>query len=413
MPEKAPSVPVVDLRDPAILDDPMRGYDRILTESPICWARLPSGEEGWLITRADDVRAVLSDPAVRNDPTGLPGQGAQTQEETFLALGTPPEHLPYLRASLLSLDGAEHTRLRRSISHAFSTSRVAKLRPRVQQLVDELLDGLDSASGAGNTPVNLIDEYAYPLAMTVVCELVGVPEADRTDWWRWGKVLVSGTPQEATATLGEMFAYCHTLIDRRRAEPREDLISSVAAQEELTDVDAVAVLVFLVLAGHETMAHLLSNAALALMRDPAHRELLRTEPELWPAAVRELVRTDGPVQLARLRYAATDMEVGGVRISAGDAVQVVLGAANRDPARFAHPRAADVRWQAEHGPREGNVGFGWGPHFCLGVALAKLEAEIALRGLFERFPAVSPVTEPEWVPLPRGRHRVTLDVRLR
>jgi cytochrome P450 len=403
----------VDLRDPAVLDDPLRGYDRILAESPVCRARLPNGEEGWLITRNEDVRAVLTDPAVRNDPTGLPGQGAQTQEAAFLALGTPPEHLPYLRASLLSLDGAEHTRLRRSISHAFSTSHVTTLRPRVQQIVDGLLDGLDSASGAGNTPMNLIDEYAYPLAMAVVCEMVGVPEADWADWWRWGKVLVGEDPALITPTLGEMFSYCHALVDRRRAEPCDDLLSQVVAQDDLTDVDAVALVVFLVLAGHETMAHMLSNASLALMRDPAQRELLRTEPELWPAAVRELVRTDGPVQLARLRYAATDLVVGGVRIAAGDAVQAVLGAANRDPAQFAHPHHADVRWQAQHGRREGSVGFGWGPHFCLGVALAKLEAEIALRGLFDRFPGVSPVGEPAWVPLPRGRHRVDLEVRLR
>ncbi|UOZ07081.1 cytochrome P450 [Amycolatopsis sp. WQ 127309] len=403
-----PPEPVVDLRDPAILDDPLSGYDRILAESPVCWARLPGGEEGWLVTRSDDVRAVLSDPAVRNDPTGLPGVGAQTQEQAFLALGTPPEHLPYLRASLLSLDGAEHTRLRRSISHAFGAAQVATLRPRVQEIVDELLDGFAAAE-----TVNLLDEYAYPLAMAVVCELVGVPEADWADWWRWGKVLVGGDPAQITPTLGEMFAFCHALIDRRRAEPRDDLISQVVAKDDLTDVDAVAVLVFLVLAGHETMAHMLSNAALALMRDPAQRELLRTEPELWPAAVRELVRTDGPVQLARLRYAATDLEVGGVRISAGDAVQAVLGAANRDPAQFAHPHDTDVRWQALYGGREGSVGFGWGPHFCLGVALAKLEAEVALSTLFARFPEVSPVTEPAWVPLPRGRHRVNLDVRLR
>ncbi|WIX98571.1 cytochrome P450 [Amycolatopsis mongoliensis] len=402
------SEPVVDVRDPAVLGDPMCGYDRILAASPICWARLPGGEEGWLVTGSAAVRAVLSDPAVRNDPTGLPGPGAQTQEEMFLALGTPPEHLPYLRASLLSLDGAEHARLRRGISHAFGASRVATLRPRVQQIVDELLDDLGAAPGT----VDLLEEYAYPLAMAVVCELVGVPEADWADWYRWGKVLVDGDPARITPTLGEMFAYCHALVDRRRAEPRDDLLSEVVAQDDLTDVDAVALVVFLVLAGHETMAHMLSNAALALMRDPAQRELLRTEPELWPAAVRELVRTDGPVQLARLRYAATDLEVGGVRISAGDAVQVVLGAANRDPAQFAHPHEADVRWQAEHGGREGSVGFGWGPHFCLGVALAKVEAEVALRSLFDRFPGVRPVTEPAWVPLPRGRHRVNLEVHL-
>ena len=401
------SEPVVDVRDPAVLDDPMCGYDRVLAEAPVCWARLPDGGEGWLVTGSAEVRAVLSDPAVRNDPTGLPGQGAQTQEEAFLALGTPPEHLPYLRASLLSLDGAEHTRLRRSISHAFGASRVATVRPRVQEIVDGLLDDL------GSETVNLLDEYAYPLAMAVVCELVGVPEADWADWWRWGKVLVEGDPARITPTLGEMFAYCHALVDRRRAEPREDLLSEVVAQDDLTDVDAVALVVFLVLAGHETMAHMLSNAALALMRDPAQRELLRAEPELWPAAVRELVRTDGPVQLARLRYAATDLEVGGVKISAGDPVQAVLGAANRDPAQFAHPHTADVRWQAEHGGREGSVGFGWGPHFCLGVALAKVEAEVALRSLFDRFPAVRPVGEPAWVPLPRGRHRVALEVRLR
>jgi cytochrome P450 len=399
----------VDLRDPAVLGDPMRGYDRILTESPVCRARLANGEEGWLITRNADVRAVLADPAVRNDPAGLPGQGAQTQEEAFLALGTPPEHLPYLRASLLSLDGAEHTRLRRSISHAFGASRIAGMRPRVQEIVDGLLDDLDAAP----TTVNLIDDYAYPLAMAVVCELVGVPEANWADWWRWGKVLVGGDPAQITPTLGEMFAYCHVLVDRRRAEPQEDLLSEVVAQDDLTDVDIVALVVFLVLAGHETMAHMLSNGALALMREDAQRELLRARPELWPAAVRELARTNGPVQLARLRYAATDLEVGGVRINAGDAVQVVLGAANRDPAQFAHPHSADVRWQASHGGREGSVAFGWGPHFCLGVALAKLEAEVALRSLFDRFPAVRPVGEPEWVPLPRGRHRVELPVHLR
>ncbi|MEV4051988.1 cytochrome P450 [Amycolatopsis sp. NPDC049688] len=403
------SDPVVDVRDPAVLADPMGGYDRILAEAPVCWARLPNGEEGWLVTGSDAVRAVLSDPAVRNDPTGLPGPGARTQEETFLALGTPPEHLPYLRASLLSLDGAEHTRLRRSILPAFSASRVATLRPRVQQLVDELLETLGAATGT----VDLLDEYAYPLAMAVVCELVGVPAADRPDWYRWGKVLVEGDPARITPALGEMFAYCHTLVDRRRAEPAEDLLSDVVAQDDLTDVDAVALVVFLVLAGHETMAHMLANAALALMRDPAQRELLRAEPDLWPAAVRELVRTDGPVQLARLRYAATDLEVAGVRIRAGDPVQAVLGAANRDPAQFACPHHADVRRQAEHGGREGSVGFGWGPHFCLGVALAKVEAEVALRSLFDRFPAVRPAGEPAWVPLPRARHRTALEVWLR
>ncbi|MEU4519365.1 cytochrome P450 [Amycolatopsis sp. NPDC024027] len=400
------SEPVVDVRDPAVLDDPMRGYDRILAASPVCRARLPNGAEGWLVTGSAEVRAVLADPAVRNDPAGLPGQGAQAQEEAFLALGTPREHLPYLRASLLSLDGAEHTRLRRSISHAFGATRVATLRPRVQQIVDELLDGLGGTA-------DLLDEYAYPLAMAVVCEQVGVPEADWADWYRWGKVLVDGDPARITPTLGEMFAYCHALVDRRRAEPRDDLLSEVVAQDDLTDVDAVALVVFLVLAGHETMANMLANAALALMRDPAQRELLRREPELWPAAVRELVRTDGPVQLARLRYAATDLEVGGVPIKAGDAVQAVLGAANRDPRQFAHPDRADIRRQAEHGGREGSVGFGWGPHFCLGVALAKLEAEVALRSLFERFPEVEPVGEAAWVPLPRARHRVALAVRLR
>ncbi|GAA0268278.1 cytochrome P450 [Cryptosporangium japonicum] len=387
----------------------MRGYDRLLAESPVCWARLPSGEEGWVITRNADVRAVLAHPAVRNDPAGLPGPGARRQEQAFLDLGTPPEHLPYLRASMLSLDGAAHARLRHGIRDAFTASRVEERRPRVQQIVDRLLDRLDASA----QPVNLLDAFAYPLATDVVCELVGVPESDWPDWWRWGKVLVGEDPARITPTLGEMFAYCHALVDRRRVEPADDVLGRILAQEGTTDVDAVALVVFLVLAGHETMAHMLSNGALALMRDHAQRNLLRAEPELWPAAVRELVRTDGPVQLARLRYAAEDLEVGGVRIRAGDPIQVVLGAANRDPERFANPHHIDVRWQHEHGAREGGVGFGWGPHYCLGVALAKLEAEVALRGLFDRFPGMRPVDEPAWVPLPRGRHRVSLRVRLR
>ncbi|WNV88969.1 cytochrome P450 [Umezawaea sp. Da 62-37] len=401
----SPPEPVVDLTDPAVLADPLRGYDRILAETPVCRARLPGGGEAWLITGNADVRAVLAHPAIRNDPAGLPGHGARAQERTLLALGTPEEHLPYLRASLLSLDGAAHTRLRRSIAGAFGAAKVAEMRPRLRRIVHDLLDTL------GGT-VDLLDGFAYPVAMTVVCELVGVDEEDRDAWRRWGKVLVAADPAEVAVTMGEMFASCHALVDRRRADPKDDLISAVVAQDHLGDVEAVALVVFLVLAGHETAAHALSNAALALMRDRAQLDLLLADPELWPAAVRELVRTHGPVQLARLRYAAEDITVGGVLISAGDAVQVVLGAANRDPDQFTHPHEPDIRWQAGQGYAEGHVGFGWGPHFCLGAALARVEGEESLRALFERFPDVHPVGEPAWVPLPRGRHREALDVRL-
>jgi cytochrome P450 len=297
------------------------------------------------------------------------------------------------------------------VSRAFTVRRVSELRPRVEQITSELLDRLTD-------PADLLEQFAYPLPITVICELVGVPEADRPHWRRWGAALVSMDPARIPTAVTEMIAHCHDLTDRRRAEPQDDLLTGLTAAvdehgDRLSDTEIVTMLLSLVFAGHETTAHLIANSAYALMTS-AHDQLevLRRDPAGWPAAINELVRTNGMVHIARVRYAAEDMEIGGVAVRQGEAVMPILVTANRDPRVYTDPDHVDVT-RRPAGRGDGHVGFGHGPHYCLGAALARQEGEVALRMLFERYPDIRFAgDEPHWVPMPGARRLTTLPVRL-
>jgi cytochrome P450 len=400
-----------DLMDPALIADPYGGYGRLREQGPVLRGRTMDGGQAWYVTRQDDVRTVLGDPRFVNDAAAVPGvQVHNTRDKMIEMLGVPRELAHYITESILDADGADHTRLRKLVSRAFTVRRVSELRPRVEAITAALLDRLPST-------VDLIEHFAYPLPITVICELVGVPEVDRPAWREWGIALVSMNPEVIPGAVRDMVDHVRDLIRRRRAEPADDLLTAlVHAQEEggdrLSDDELVTMVFTLVMAGHETTAHLIGNGTVALLTHPDQLDLLRRDPGLWPGAVHELMRFCGPVHIARLRYAAEELDLGGVRVRAGDAVQAVLVSANFDPREYTDPERLDVT-RRPTGRGEGHVGFGHGIHYCLGAALARQEGEVALRALFERFPDLTLVdAQQEWVQIPGARRLARLPVRL-
>jgi cytochrome P450 len=404
-----------DIMDPALIADPVGGYGRLREQASAVRGRTPDGSPAWFVTRQADVRTVLSDPRFVNSARSVPGvQVDSVRDKLVEMVGIPADLAHYFTDSILDHDGEDHSRLRKLVSRAFTVRRVSALRPRVEEITAGLLDRISGLS----EPVDLVAEYAYPLPITVICELVGVAEEDRAAWHRWSSAFMQMQRETMPAAAREMIDHVHELIERRRVEPADDLLTAlVHVQEEdgdrLSLDELVTMVITLVIAGHETTAHLLGNATFALLTHPDQLELLRSDPGLWPGAVHELMRFCGPVQIARMRYAAEDVELGGVTIRRGEVVQPVLVSANHDPREYADVERLDVT-RRPAGRGEGHVGFGHGFHYCLGAALARQEGEVALRALVERFPGLALASdEPEWVAVPGMRRLARLPVRLR
>lgn len=404
-----------DLMSPDLIADPYGGFGRLREQAPVVRGRFIDGSPVWYVTRAADVRAVLGDPRFVNDPTSVPGMDVtHIRDDTLEKFGVPGDLAGYLTGNLPNVDPPDHTRLRKLVSRAFTVRRVAELRPRVEEIAAGLLDGL---AAAALVPVDLIESFAYPLPITVICELVGIPEADRPAWREWGRLLVTMNPETMPGALRAMVDHVHALIGQRRTEPTGDLLGGlISAQDEdgdrLSDGELVSMVLTLVLAGHETTAHLIGNGTHALLTHPDQLDLLRADPELWPGAVNELMRFCGPVHITALRYAVEDVEVGGTTVRTGEAVQVVLVSANFDPREYADPERLDLT-RRPSGRGDGHVGFGNGAHYCLGAALARQEAEVALSMLTRRFPDLALATEtPAWASVPGARRLVELPVRL-
>jgi cytochrome P450 len=401
-----------NMMDPELIADPVGGYNRMREQAPVVRGRAFDGSPQWFVTRQEDVRVVLSDPRFVNAPESVPGNTVENIRDRMLEkVGVPREYAHYINDTILDADGDDHQRLRKLVSWAFTVRRINDLRPRVEEITAHLLDGLGD-------PADLKAEFAYPLPITVICELVGVPEADRPAWKEWGAVITRmDNPEAVPGAMRDMIAHIKDLVARRRAEPAEDLITAlVHARDEdddrLTEDEMIAMVLTLVFAGHETTAHFIGNSVVALLEHPDQLDLLRADPSLWPGAVHELMRWCGPVQMTRIRYAAEDTEIAGQQIQRGDVVQAVLVSANHDPREYADPERLDVT-RRPAGRGEGHVGFGHGIHYCLGAALARQEGEVALRALFERFPELA-VAEPElqWEQVPGMRRLVRLPVRL-
>lgn len=375
--------------------DPHAYYRRWREIGPVLNIRLPrAGIPAWVIIGYDEGRAALTDPRLRKN---VPGLRAIFARKNPAARANPGSF--DLSAHMLNSDPPDHTRLRKLVNRAFTVRSVAALRPRIQEITDTLLDAM-----AERDEVDLIGSFAVLLPVTVICELLGVPFEDRSDFQRWTKLLIGGaatTEEEVVVAGTEMSEYLRRLVQAKRAEPGEDLLSGLVHtrdedDDRFTEQELVSMAFLLLVAGHETTVNLIANGTLALLRNPVQMRALRENPDDVPAAVEEFLRYDGPVGWATVRYTEEPVRIAGVEIPAGELVYIALGAANRDPDHFPDADALDVTTDA--GP---HLAFGHGIHYCVGAPLARLEADIAFRTLLRRFPNLRPSTSapaPVWQP---------------
>ena len=403
--------------------DPYPLYRRLREEDPV--HRMPGGT--WLLTRYEDVAAALRNPALSSSLGGIagnpqaivPSADGRNRISTFASLGrevlayagVPRDPRPFLRTSagllrgqsepgqfvsvvgktLLLSDPPDHTRLRNLVKRAFTPRVVLDLHPRIEDLVDELI-----ARCSGE--LDLISDFAYPLPLTIICEMLGVPASDQRQLIAWSRSLALGLDpiqavidpsvlSRADVATAEMVEYLTELTRRRRRDVGEDLISGLVAAAEggdqLSDEEVVVTAALLLIAGHETTVNLIGNGLLALLRNPAQLERWREEPEISAVAVEELLRYDSPVQAAT-RRALEPFEVGGREIATGDLVMLFIGAANRDPDVFEQPDDLDLAREPNR-----HASFGGGIHYCLGAALARAEAQIAFPRLLARKPRLT------------------------
>ncbi|MBD0739993.1 cytochrome P450 family protein [Streptomyces sp. CBMA29] len=371
--------------------DPYPAYAWLREHAPVRRTTLPSGVEAWLVTRYGDAREALAEGRLSKNPVHH-AESAGAKGKT----GIPGERGADLMTHLLNIDPPDHTRLRRLVSKAFTPRRVAEFGPRVQELTDRFIDGFAPSGEA-----DLIHDFAFPLPIYAICDLLGVPLQDQDDFRDWAGMMIrhGGGPRGGVArSVKRMRAYLVELIHRKRAEPGEDLISGLIRAsdhgEHLTENEAAAMAFILLFAGFETTVNLIGNGVHTLLRHPEQRARLQEslaagETGLLETAVEELLRYDGPVELATWRYATSELSLGGQSIAAGDPVLVVLAAADRDPARFNAPDTVDLaRRDNPH------LGYGHGIHYCLGAPLARLEARTALASLLTRLPDLRLAADP-------------------
>lgn len=354
--------------------DPL--FAALRAERPLTRVRLPYGEAAWLATRYEDVRTVLGDPRFSR------AAGVGRDEPRMRPHLLPPD-------TIMSMDPPEHSRLRRLVTKAFTVRGVERLRPRAQQIADGLVD----AMLAGGAPADLVEDFALPLPITVICELLGVPYEDRTDFRLWSDAFLSTTkytPDEVRLYVGRLREYMAGLIAERRAAGGggEDLLSGlVVARDEddrLSEGEMLSLAEGLLVAGHETTASQIPNFVYVLLNHPEQLETLRADLSLVPRAVEELMRFVPLGTGAGIaRYALEDVELSGVTVRAGEPVLPAMASANRDESVYTDPDRLDLlRKEASH------VGFGHGPHHCLGAPLARMELQVALDTLLRRLPGL-------------------------
>ncbi len=356
--------------------------------------RAPDGD-GWVAASHAAVQTVLREPGWSSDHRQATGFAGRSD-----GLALPEVAGELLSKVLLFMDAPDHTRLRGLISKAFTPRSVERLRPRISQLTEELLAPLRLAGRC-----DVIDDVAFPLPVTVICELLGIPAQDRDMFRQHTRDLAvildwDVAPEKFGAAAGAALAftaYLVPLFEDRRRNPKDDLISALVAAEEAGDrleaAELLTTVILLLTAGHETTMNLIGNGLLALLRHPEQLELLRARPELMPSAVEELLRYDSPVRLT-VRTARVDATLAGETIRAGEQVIALLDSANHDPLVFPSPDRLDITRDAHR-----HLALGAGAHFCLGAALARAEAQIALSALVALPDLSLAVEQPRWRPL--------------
>jgi len=390
--------------------DPHPLWARLRAEAPIYPREMPDGRRTWMVTRHRDCVTVLRDPrcSAQKFPSHMLHQLAADPAAPFSVIART------VLGMMLVKDDPDHGRLRGLVNKAFTPRVVSELRPRVQAIADELLD-----AAARRGELDVIADLGMPLPIIVIAELLGVPLENRAELKRWSDKLVTfldGTIRDkgladAAVACVEMRAYMDQVFAERRAAPRDDLISRLIAAREvedrLSDDELFGTVVLILAAGHETTTNLIGNGLYTLLRHPAELARLRARPELIATAVEELLRFEGPVALTS-RNPAEDIELDGVRIPKDDELSLALAAANRDPDVFPEPLRVDLaRGENRH------LSFGFGAHFCLGAALARLEGQIALGSAVARFPGMKLASDTvEWKPGIVLRGLTGLQIRL-
>ncbi|MEU6994072.1 cytochrome P450 [Streptomyces sp. NPDC046465] len=366
------------------LQDPYPSYAAMRSTCPV--QPLPfgsGGHPGYVVTGYAEARAALGDARLSKDTAVF-----------FAGKGSRRRLHPAVAHTMLASDPPRHTRLRKLVTKAFTTGAVKELRPFIARVTDGLLD-----QWRVGERFDFVAGLAEPLPVIVICELLGVPKADRPHVQRWSaELFAAGEPDVIDAASHSMADYMTELIAARRLSPGSSLldrlISARDGDDHLSEEELVSLAVLLLVAGHETTTNFLGNALLALLQHPAGLGRLRDDPDDVPALLDELLRFDSPVGTATFRFTTEPVTLGGTEIPAGAPVQVVLGAANRDPARFPSPDLLDLDRDAI-----AHLGFGHGIHRCVGAPLAKAEAEIALRAVLTRRPGVRlavPADQLEW-----------------
>jgi cytochrome P450 len=385
------SLPITE----AFLSDPYPLYQQLRDAAPISRVELPDGAPAWLVTRYADVRALFADPRLSVAKSN--GNGS------WRGFSLPPA----LDANLLNMDPPDHTRIRKLVSQAFTPRRVENLRPRIQETADALLDAV-----ADRGEADLVRDYAGPLPVAVISDLLGVPEADRHDFRSWTDTMISPPPQDrgaAARAVGTIHAYLERLLAAKRTEPADDLLSAlIAARDDgdrLTEDELTSLAFLLLFAGYENTVHAVGTGLFTLLRESA----FPLDPALLGSTIEELLRFEPPAPVVLRRFPTEDIELGGVVLPRGETVLLVVGAANRDPEAF--PAPDEVR----PGRPGAHLSFGHGIHYCLAAPLARVELEVAIGTVARRFPRMRlavPAGEVRWRPSFRTRGLVSLPVIL-
>ncbi|SEG73585.1 Cytochrome P450 [Thermomonospora echinospora] len=370
--------------------DPPQEYALLREHEPVARLAFPDGKTGWLLTRHEDVRALLADERFSSD-----------RARASSPVGRPlrPEEMEARPGMFLSKDPPEHTRYRRMVTRYFTVRRMRALAPRIEEIVTDRLDAMERSG----PPVDLVRTFTLPIPSLVICELLGVPYADRDRFQRWTSTMLrlDVSAGEMLAARDALYAYMGDLVSAKREHPDDALLSSLiaanaaeGAQAPLTDEELTGIGLLLLVAGHETTANMLALGTYALLSHPAQSRMLREHPELAERAVEELLRYLSIAQFGAVRVALEDVEIAGRRIRAGETVVAALAAANRDPEQFPGPDELDLTREPSH-----HVAFGHGVHQCLGQQLARVEMQIALPALLRRFPTLRLAVPPERIPM--------------
>jgi cytochrome P450 PksS len=395
----------IDITSRAWKRNPFAEYARLRVEEPVCRVKL--GQlEAWLVTRYEDVLFVLKDERfIKNH------RQVQTAEQAAKQRWMP-EFVRPVERNMLLVDDPDHARLRALVHKAFTPQRIEQMQPRIAEIANHLIGRLPT-----KRTVDLVHDFALPLPLTVIVELLGIPPSDRARFSRWSRAIVK--PPTTLNTLQMVPAiwffmrYLRQVFEKRRIEPQDDLLTALVQAEEggdrLSEDELLAMVFLLLIAGHETTVNLIASGTLALLQHPDQQARLRDEPTLIRSAVEELLRFTNPVETATERYVAADVTVAGVKLQRGETVIAALASANRDAQVFANPDELDLARQ-----KNKHLAFGHGAHYCLGAPLARMEGAIAINLLVQRLPNLRlalPAEQLQWRPTLFVRGLEALPVR--